>query len=262
MQKTIAQIGFWPTILTKLYRGSYQILSRLGFSMQGQCYPVYIRGIAHPVYCRFGTSDPWVLSQIFIDEEYSHLTGLEETKFILDCGGNVGYAAVYFLNHYPAAQVIVVEPDPGNLEICRKNLAAYGDRVQIVPSAIWSQATDLVLENPFDTAGEWAICVRPAQAGEQADLVATDIGSLMQQFGWSKIDILKVDIETAEAEVFAHNYRAWLDTVRHLAIEIHQVPGDRCQQVVMAALSQYDCEVWAAGELTFARFKKAPALVG
>ncbi len=240
----------WLNVVDK----ALKVLDRLGLPVTRFSYPVFLKGFQHPFFCRFGTSDEWLLEHIFFDEEYGHLGPVEQPKLILDCGANVGYSALYFLNQYPDAQVVAVEPDPENLAMCQKNLAPYGDRVRIVPSAIWSHETGLVLEKPDEPRGEWGISVRPALASEQPDLEATDITSLFRDSGCDRIDILKIDIETAEAVVFAEHYRPWLDYVRYLAIEIHQVPGDVCATAVDNALSQYDCETWEAGELTFVKF--------
>lgn len=240
----------WLTVVDK----ALKLLDRLGFAVTRFPYPVYLKGIQHPFFCRFGTSDEWLLDHLFFDEEYAPLGQVEQPQLILDCGANVGFSALYFLNQYPHAQVIAVEPDPDNLAMCHKNLAPYGDRVRIVPSAVWSHRTGLVLEKPEEQQGEWAISVRPALASEQPDLEAIDIASLFQESGCDRIDILKIDIETAEAVVFAEHYRPWLDHVRYLAIEIHQVPGDVCATAVYNALNQYPCETWEAGELTFAKF--------
>jgi len=263
VQSSAVTRGFWSSV--KRY-GAAQLLwlnsidkllkigQRLGLPVSRVAYPVYLKGFEHPFFCRFGTSDEWLLEHIFFDEEYSALGSVDQPQLILDCGANVGYSALYFLNQYPQAKVIAVEPDPENVALCRKNLAPYGDRARVVPSAIWSHATGLVLEQPDEPRGEWGISVRPARETETPDLEAIDISSLFHESGCDRIDILKIDIETAEAEVFAQGYRPWLDHVRHLAIEIHQVPGEVCAKAVHGALSHYDCEIWEAGELTFAKF--------
>ncbi|NJN31780.1 MAG: FkbM family methyltransferase [Synechococcales cyanobacterium RM1_1_8] len=253
------RLGLLQALSFKGYRGLFKLLSRLGLPMDKRRYPVHIKGLQHPVQCRFQTSDDWVLSQIFIDGEYEQLGNVEAPQLILDCGANVGYSAVYFLNKYPQAQVIAVEPDEDNAALCRRNLAPYGDRARVIQSAIWSHSTGLVFEQADSRCGEWGISVRPVKPGERPALIATDIATVLAESGCDRIDILKVDIETAEAEVFSHNYRPWLDRVGHLAIEIHQVPGDVCAQAVYQALGHYDCDIWEAGELTFAKLKPGHA---
>jgi FkbM family methyltransferase len=255
----VRRYGFVQMFGLQFCKIALKILKRLGFVSSQVAYPVFLRGIQHPFFCRFETSDEWLLKHIFFEQEYGALGPVEQPKLILDCGANVGYSAIYFLNQYPDAQLIAVEPDPENLALCQRNLAPYGDRVRIVPSAIWSHATGLVLEQPETSRGEWGISVRPALAGERPDLQATDIGTLFLQSGCDRIDILKVDIETAEAVVFAEHYRPWLDHVRYLAIEIHQVPGNVCAIAVQAALSHYNCESWVDGELTFVKFLQPEA---
>lgn len=144
----------------------------------------------------------------------------EDVNFILDCGANVGYASIYLLNKYPHARLIAVEPDEGNFQFCRKNIAHYADRVTLIRSGIWSHETGLIVCQAGD-GREWSIQVRESQANEKPDLLATDINNLLQQSGFSSIDLLKMDVEGAEKVIFSNNYNNWLNKVNNIAIELH-----------------------------------------
>ncbi len=76
---------------------------------------------------------------------------------MLDLGANVGFSAAYFLSAFPKARVVVVEPDERNLEMCKVNLAPYGDRVMLLHGAVWSRPTILRLsKGTFGDGLEWA----------------------------------------------------------------------------------------------------------
>lgn len=182
------------------------------------------------VYYRAQTSDRYVLYQIFIDREYRCLDHVKEPGLIIDCGANVGYASAYFLQRYPKAHVIAVEPDSGNFALLRQNVQQYSNRCTLLQSGVWSKSTGLVVER--GGLDEWAYTVREAREGEKADLQAVDIGSLLARSGHDRISILKVDIEGSESEVFRQ--AAWLEKVDHLVIEIH---GPECERVVMQAIN-------------------------
>ena len=63
-----------------------------------------------------------------------------------------------------------------------------------------------------------------------------------------QIDILKIDIEGSEKEVFQHGYADWLPKIKVLIIELHDrmVPG--ASAAVFSAINQYDFSVDIKGE--------------
>lgn len=244
------KIGIWQAIAYKLKSLFYPFLSRLGINMKGKKLSLSVKGIKQPVYCRYGTSDSFVFEQMFIKEEYSGVENIENVNWIVDCGANVGYSAVYFLNKYPQARIIAIEPDPDNFEICAANLAAYSERAYPINSAIWSSKAGLIIDRPLQENEEWGIEVRLCQAGETADLNAIDIKTVLEDFQIDSVDILKIDIEKAEVEVFSHNYQEWLKKVKYIAIELH---GKECSEVFFKALSSITYDSWSAGELTFCK---------
>jgi hypothetical protein len=52
-----------------------------------------------------------------------------------------------------------------------------------------------------------------------------------------EIDLLKIDIEGAEAELFSTNYESWLPKTRVIVIELHDA---NCTKIVKTVLSQYN----------------------
>src|SRR5690242_5339649 len=124
---------------------------------------IRIRGCEHPIWLRPETSDYWAYRQIFLEREYAHIEPLHDARLVLDCGSNIGLASIYFLNHFAAAKVIAVEPDPENAALCRRNLQHYGARATVIEGAIWSHNTDLAVV-PSSVGGsgnKWGISVRP-----------------------------------------------------------------------------------------------------
>jgi hypothetical protein len=61
----------------------------------------------------------------------------------------------------------------------------------------------------------------------------------MQLTGYSTIDILKLDIEGAEKEVFS-NCDKWLGNVRILMIELHDHLKPGCSSIVYSALAKFN----------------------
>jgi hypothetical protein len=63
------------------------------------------------------------------------------------------------------------------------------------------------------------------------------VPGLMQQFGLETIDVLKIDVEGAEREIFAAC--DWMDKVRFLAIELHDRFWPGCSALVDAAAKNF-----------------------
>jgi FkbM family methyltransferase len=175
-----------------------------------------------PLRMRTDTSDPHVFYQIFIGREYACLDDVGSAELIIDCGANVGYSAAYFLSRYPQSRVIAVEPEAANFQLMCQNLAPYGDRAKSLQTGVWSHSARLTIaENRYRDGRSWARQVRECRADENGGFEAVDIGSLLAGSGSPRISILKIDVEGAEAVIFARNYEHWLDCVDNLVIELH-----------------------------------------
>lgn len=164
-----------------------------------------------------------VFDGVLVQEQYRPRTAaLEDVRFIVDAGAHVGLASLYFANTYPAATVLSIEPNEGNFALLRENTIQYS-RIRPLRAALWYRASALEISNP--AALSWAYRVEESDHG---DIPAVTIPQLIAQSGHNRIDILKLDIEGAEKELFDHHASEWLPMVRCLAIELHDRfrPGD------------------------------------
>jgi FkbM family methyltransferase len=197
-------------------------------------YKLYSKHLKHPVLCRPFTSDRDSFNQNLLFRELQCIDDVRDVELIIDCGANVGYTSCYLLSRFPRAFVIAVEPDPDNFGLLKRNLAPYGARYEAINSGIWSQEAGLVLsEEKLGNGQEWARQVREVRPGETPQMIATDIGTLLERSGCDRISILKVDIEGSEAKVFSENYEGWIDRVDTLLIETH---SEECEAVFRRAM--------------------------
>lgn len=187
--------------------------------------------LAHPVFVRSLSSDMNVFDEVFIDECYDiELSNVP--AFVVDAGANVGMSAVYFANRYPDAQIVAVEPDPGNLCMLALNCEAYPN-IKIVESAIWGKEGFLSITNPDNTG--WGFIV--AEVGQDAPgaFPAITMNTIMETFGQSTIGFLKMDIEGAERFVFAAAKLEWLGRTEAMVIEVHDYEHEDCREPVVRA---------------------------
>jgi FkbM family methyltransferase len=202
-------------------------------------YPISVR--------MYPSSDDFVFDQIFIQHEYGAICdAVKNASLIMDLGANVGYASALFASRYPSARIVAVEPDPGNYKQCTDNLAPYGPRVRALNGAVWARCSKLALARGGCDGRDWAVQVREAANGD-ANVEAWDMPALLELSGQEYIDILKIDIEGSEADVFASNTAQWLPRVRNICIELH---SERCKDIFFSALSGFEYELRTQGEFT------------
>ncbi len=195
-------------------------------------YTVRSRYAEHALYVRNGTSDVEVFGQIFVHREYRCLDPLRDVRRILDLGANVGYASAYFLSRFPDALVTSVEPDARNYAALVRNVAPYGSRCTTVNAAVWSESVPLAFAEHYGDGREWAVAVRETRHREHGTVRGVDMRTLVDS---QTIDLLKIDIEGAELEVFSGDC-SWLQNVKNIVIELH---GPSCRTAFDTAVSPH-----------------------
>ena len=119
---------------------------------------------------------------------------VRQCRTIIDLGAKAGLASLYFECVYPGVRILAVEPVPETVEVLKTNLA-HGIQ-----------------------AGRHKVLHGAASSGDRPR------GQTMQQLidasGFGEVDLLKVDMDGGERELFRGHLR-WLDRVRSIAIEFH-----------------------------------------
>lgn len=86
-------------------------------------------------------------------------------------------------------------------------------------------------------------------ADDPAAMKTITISKLLQDSGFEEIDLLKIDIEGAEKEVFgAADVDEWLSKVRILTIELHDRMKRGCSYEFFKAVSKYHWHFEFRGE--------------
>jgi FkbM family methyltransferase len=209
---------------------------------------IEIKGFSGKLRFRPGTSDKEVIEQVFLTDEYSWLSRLNRASSVIDCGANIGATAFLLLNTFPEARLVAIEPDTGNYEVLRKNLEQFGERAIALNTAVWSRDTTLrLVRGEFLDGREWTYQAKEHPDTSLEAVPAKSLPMLLGELGAESIDLLKVDIEGGELDLFSHGPESWLPRVRNLSIELH---GQDCTEAFFAAMSRYDFELVRHGELT------------
>lgn len=272
LRRLTDQIGFARGGEAMLISAADRVARAFGARCTRPAVRLAVRGYDHPLYLRPGTSDLSAFLQIFTYRQYACLSYLENPKFIIDCGANVGYASAYLLQLFPGTKVIAVEPDPQNAETCRMNLAPYGDRAEVIAAAVWDKPVKLALRhNPSER--EWSTQVVEAGSSGRGEgnspgdprvghdlpdpdvtVRGIDMPALIARAGCRRVDLLKIDIEGAETQLFQNGAARWLPDIANIAIELHDT---RSRKIFFAALANFQYDLASFGELTICRNLRA-----
>ena len=79
--------------------------------------------------------------------------------------------------------------------------------------------------------------------------MAITVDKVLEDFDLPQIDILKIDIEGAEKEVFSDT-SAWIDRVDAIIIELHERYKRGCNRSFYCGTKGFDFE-WTRGENVF-----------
>lgn len=196
---------------------------------------IRLPGMSQAIYLRRGTSDIAVFNQVFLVEEYK-VTLKESPRFIVDCGANIGLTTVFFRLRYPEAFIVAVEPEASNFAMLERNTSKL-DNIHCLRVGIWNRDTFLRVENA--SAEKWEFTFQESD-NQHGAVEAISVTSILQQFNREEIDILKMDIEGSEREVFTSDYAGWLPNVKTILIELHDSMRYGCSTAFFMALSKYD----------------------
>ena len=203
---------------------------------------VAVPGIRSLVFSRGIYSDMEMFQQIFLFKDYN--IDLDFTpRVIVDLGANVGYASLFFANKFPSAKIIAVEPDEDNLKMAEKNLSPY-QNITLKHGAIWHQPGLISLHD--EGHGEAAYVVKE-EPGEKP-VRAYTIRGLMDEHQLTGIDLLKIDIEGTEKEIFSMGYDQWLPNTRVVIVETHDRYKKGTSRAIFSAINQYDFDLEVSGE--------------
>lgn len=132
---------------------------------------------------------------------------------VVDLGANIGlYTTLAAVN---GARTISVEAQSGFLPVIRERLVAHGvaDRVEIVHALVGANTGVLSTDANRRAASDW---------GEEPERLGMD--ELIDRFGLTRIDLLKIDIEGSEFDLFRKD--RFLGMVQRLVMEVHSEFGD------------------------------------
>jgi FkbM family methyltransferase len=185
------------------------------------------------VHVRSNAADWGILRSVFLEHEYALSPRPSNVTRIVDLGANCGFASLYFAACFPDAEILALEPMPGNARACRRHFAINRVRGAVIEAACARDDgfAELLLADHDGCHGlvplhDWK---------EKLRVETLSIPTLLTRQGWTGIDILKVDIEGYEKLLFEGS-PGWLESVRLIIGELH---GDYGQHELQRDIGRF-----------------------
>jgi FkbM family methyltransferase len=201
---------------------------------------------------RLRGSDVWVFNQVIAGNEYQHVLSHYSNAFkalpatMIDAGANIGLTTILFKSVNPQAKIVAIEPDESNHSMARRNIGLNSlNNINLVKAALWPVPVKLEVINDFRDKMDWSLRVQESEDGNTESI--TPLQAIYEVGG--VVDILKMDVEGGEAQIFDSQYDLdWLTRVKVLAIEIHDEYDIRSN--IVGHLLKHNFEISNHGELT------------
>lgn len=166
---------------------------------------------------RLNRGDLQSIREVWLEEAYRLLLP-HPSGVLLDLGANIGLTSVWLAKRYRFSRIIAVEPVPDNAVLVRRNLELNGIKGVVLEAAIGPRegmATFQVHRNSNQG--------RLSDSGVPVAMVTVE--SIIKELFVSQLDLIKVDIEGGEQELFLEP-TGWLDQTEAIIIEFHPLLVD------------------------------------
>jgi len=228
----------------------FYFLSRIFRAYRGRLIETRVAGTDIRLLVRLGTSDVSVFNGIYCWREYDW-EFQKPPRVIVDAGAYTGLSSVFFAMRYPESQIIAIEPSDSNFEVLVRNSERFKN-IKPVHAALWVQPGWLTVADPG--RGAWGLQVKENRdmtdhcserlSDNSGQLVrAITLSDILRDYGINRIDLLKLDIEGSERELFS-DYEHWIGQVDSIIMELHDRFRAGCSRSFFKAIDEFPIESW------------------
>jgi FkbM family methyltransferase len=145
------------------------------------------------------------------------LTPAEPVERLLDGGANIGLATIVFSQRFPSARVAAVEPAQRSFELLERNLRINAPRAIAIHAAVTAEPGPVAVRSGRTSM---LATIEPAGAESSSSVPGRTISQLLDQAGFDRADLLKLDIEGSERALL-ECAETWADRIGAVIAEIH-----------------------------------------
>ena len=139
-----------------------------------------------------------------------------------------------YKTEYPDVMMICIEPDKENFAQLQKNVSPYNG-VHLENCGLWSKETRLEVSDKYDQ-GKWGMVVEENE--KNGSIAAISFESICEKYKLYRVDILKIDIESSEKEIFSKNFDQIFKRSKVIVVELHDWMLEGCAKTFFTALHQ------------------------
>ena len=236
-------------ILNASLSNSYEINS------DNNAYIISKNGISYRI--RKKSTDFLVFEQVILNQEYKPFLELikkysqNKRLNLVDAGSNVGFASLYLNEHLNINRIVSIEPSKENIKNLKENFHSNSiTNIHIYETGLWEKKTRLKLDTNFRDGREWSLRLVETNENDPDGFDCISIENIFNDEKIEIIDILKIDIEGGEKEVFKafEKDNSILSKIKFIAIEIHDEVADRVK--INTQLLNAGFEIETVGETT------------
>lgn len=152
------------------------------------------------------------IREILVDEIYRLPEGVRPTSLV-DFGAHIGVATVWLCREYQISDVAAVEPHPDNFALLERNCRDNDLKGHLVQAAVGAASGEVLFSAPSHS--------NLGRTGTGDDVVeSVGVDTLMRGLAFAP-DLVKIDIEGGEGELFTDDVIAWVDRVQAIVMEMH-----------------------------------------
>jgi FkbM family methyltransferase len=201
------------------------------------------------------SSDIDVFKQVYGWNSYYEVIKLYKENFkfqneiplnIIDAGSNIGLTSLYFADYFINQNIIAIEPETENFKVLDFNLS--NKNCIKINGAIWKNNSKIKIVKDFRDKLDWSF--RVEETIDKNAIDAFSINQLVLDYKFQTIDILKIDVEGSEKEIFTseNSNLDFLKITKCIAIEIHD--EFNCRKEIYKVLTYFGFSFFESGETT------------
>ena len=173
-------------------------------------------------------------TEFFVDKIYDKYLHGKTFNTVVDVGANIGLWTEYIKHTAKCQKVYSIEPNKDALKILKNS---FGDEVVVIEKAMSNK--DGQLEFFVDSKNSIVSSVANVNGSDTSYKVdATSFKSFVTKYNIQKIDLMKVDIETGEYDLFASMDDSDLSMIDNILMEYHIIGGRTYEKDATLILNQ------------------------
>ena len=161
--------------------------------------------------------------EIFVKEEYQQAKEIiKQANLIFDIGSHIGFFSEWCLSLNPQVKIFAFEPMPLLFETMKERLSLYQNQIHFFNYGISSKTEKIpFFFNAQKTmqSSRFSSFLNPQ--GEKTEVNMMTLSQILEEYQISQINLLKMDIEGMEFEVFESRNESLFEHINAMIIEIH-----------------------------------------